>query len=83
MFIEFKLKDGTTILLNPEHVVSIEAPVVLTGIQGGAQQLRIHCLEGRVFSLDPKAVSFDSLRAQIEVKELTNDVRPDKGSPVR
>jgi hypothetical protein len=40
-------------------------------------------LEGRVFSLDPKAVSFDSLRAQIEVKELTNDVRPDKGSPVR
>ena len=82
MFVEFKLKDGTTVLLNPAHIVSVEMPMALTGIQGGAQQLRIHCLAGRVYSIDPKVVSLESIRAQVEVKEITNDVRPDKGSPV-
>lgn len=82
MFIEFKLKDGTTVLLNKAHIVSVELPMALAGVQGGAQQLRIHCLEGRVFSIDPKVVTLESLRMQLEPKEVTTDVRSDKGSPV-
>ena len=83
MFIEFTLKDGTRIILNTAHIVSLELPTPLPGLQGGAQQLRIHCLESRVYSLDPRVVDIDDLRAQIEPKELTKDVRPDKNSPIR
>ena len=82
MFIEFKQKDGTVVLLNKAHIVSVELPLALAGVQGGAQQLRIHCLEGRVYSIDPKVVSLDSLRAQLEPQEVTTNVRSDKGSPV-
>ena len=83
MFIEFTIKDGTQIMLNTAHIVSIERPTPLAGIQGGVQQMRIHCLEGRVYSVDPKIVSFENLRAQIEPKELTDNVRSDQSSPIR
>lgn len=83
MFIEFIEKNGKTVLINTAHIVSIEQPAPLAGIQGGIQELRIHCLEGRVFSLDPKVVSLKQLRDQIDTKELDSNVRPDKGSPVR
>jgi hypothetical protein len=82
MFIEFTIKDGTRILLNTAHIVSVELPTPLAGLQGGVQQMRIHCLEGRVYSVDPKIVTFESLREQIEPKELTSNVRPDQDSPV-
>ena len=82
MFMEFQLKDGTYILLNTAHIVSIEMPMPLSGIQGGVQQLRIHCLEGRVYSLDPKVVNIEELRAQIDPKELAKDVRQDQDSPI-
>lgn len=82
MFIEFKTKDGTQVLLNTAHIVSIELPKALAGMQGGVQQLRLHCLEGRVYSLDPRTVNIDALSAQIESKELTNDVRQDQSSPI-
>ncbi len=82
MFIEFKQKDGTIVLLNKTHIVSVELPMALAGVQGGVQQLRIHCLEGRVFSIDPKIVSLESLRTQLEPQEVATNVRSDKDSPV-
>jgi len=81
MFIEFKTKDNATILLNTQHVVSIELPQPLAGLQGGAQQLRIHCLEGRVYILDPKQIKIEDLLAQIESRELDIDGK-DKNSPI-
>lgn len=82
MFIEFTQQDGTVILLNKAHIVSVELPKPLTGIQGGVQRLRLHCLEGRVFSLDPKVVTIEALRAQLEPQEVSINVGRDQGSPV-
>lgn len=83
MFIKFTLKDGTIVAVNPQQIVSIEAPKPLAGIQGGQPSIRIHCLEGRVFSLDPKDVSLESLLEQLEIKEIETNVGRDQGSPVR
>jgi len=83
MFIEFTQKDGTEIILNTRHIVSIEKPMVLAGIQGGIAQIRLHCLEGRVFSVDPKIIPLSQIRKQLEIKELDGNVRQDQDSPIK
>ena len=82
MYIEFTKDDGTRVMLNTAHIVSIELPTPLPGMQGGAQQIRLHCLEGRVYSFSPKVVSFEDLLEQIKPKELNKDVRSNQDSPV-
>lgn len=83
MFIEFTTKDKKRVLLNKAHIVTIESenePVVY-GMQGGGMKLRIFATEGRAFELDPKIVSYEELRKQIEPQELSDG--KDKSSPVR
>ena len=82
MFIKFTQKDGTTVVLNTGHIVSVQTPPPLAGLQGGQTQVRIHCLEGRVYSLDAKEISADDIMKCLEPKGI-KDVRPNQDSPIR
>jgi len=81
MFIRFTQKDGTVVVLNTDHVVSIQTPPPLAGIQGGQTQIRIHCLEGRVFTLDAKEVSAEEIMKHLDPKGI-KDVGQDQSSPI-
>ena len=82
MFIEIKTRENKTILLNKNHIVSVEFEVepVVHGMPGGGQQLRLFALEGRVYQLDTRKISLEVLRDQLEPKELDNG--QDQDSPV-
>jgi len=81
MFIKFIDASGTEVRLNPAHVVSIETPMPLSGIQGGVQKMRIYATEGRVFTIEKKYHEF--VIGQIDCADCKEpESGQDKNSPV-